>query len=95
MAVRTYIPAILLVAGYLKRYIAKHSEKLIANLGEGAYSVLVLAVDVIIIFANLCAGNSDANGTFQSPMATLTSPQINQIQGAYVKWLETNGLGEG
>lgn len=95
MAVRTYIPGIMLVANYLKKYLAKHSAKLQQNMGEGLYSVLVLIVDLVVIMAEIISGNSDAEGDFQSPLATLSSAQINTVKGAYVKWLETNGIAGG
>lgn len=95
MAVRTYIPGIVLVANYLKRYLAKNAAKLQQYMGEGLYSVLVLIVDLVIIMTQIIDGNSDANGTFEAPLATLTSAQINAVFGAIQKWETTNGLTPG
>jgi len=92
MAVRTYIPGIVVVANYLKRYLARHSTTLIAKMGEGLYSVLVLVVDLVVILAGLIGSNSDANGTFEEPMSTLTSTQINKVAGAVSKFYQSNGV---
>jgi hypothetical protein len=97
MAKRTLIPGTRLLANLLKKYLADHSAKLIENLGEGLYSVLVLIVDLCVLYVNMVDGNSDVNGNFdiEAPLMTLTSSQINSVQGAYVKWLSTNGIAEG
>lgn len=92
MAVRTYIPGIVVVANYLKRYLAKHAPTLREKMGDGLYSLLVLVVDLVIIMAEIIATNSDANGDFQSPLSTLTSTQINKIAGAYSRYQTSNGL---
>lgn len=92
MAVRTYIPGIVVVANYLKRYLAKYSTTLQEKMGAGLYSVLVLVVDLVVILAGLIGSNSDANGDFLSPMGTLTSVQINTVAGAVSKFYNTNGV---
>lgn len=96
MAVRTYIPQILWVAEYLKKYLAKNSTKLKQYMGDGLYSVLVLVVDLVTIIASIISGGApamDEPWTDFTKVNTLTSVEINQIQAAWDKYLAANGLG--
>lgn len=97
MAVRTYIPGILAVANYLKKYVNTHSATLKERMGEGLYSLVVLIVDLAIILASIIDGSApapDEPWTDFTEVNTLNSTQINQIEAAWAKFLATNGLGE-
>lgn len=92
---KTYIPGILLVANYLKKYLNKHSATLQQYMGNGLYSVLVLVVDLVVILASIISENAPTNenpwSDFNS-VATLSSQQINSVSAAYQKFLTTNGI---
>jgi hypothetical protein len=96
MAVRTYIPGILAVANYLKKYLNEHSTTLQERMGNGLYSLLVLVVDLAVILASIISANepaADEPWTDFTEVNTLSSTQINQITAAWDKFLTTNGLG--
>jgi len=91
---RTYIPGILLVANYLKKYVFKFSTVLKERMGDGLYALLILVVDLVVIVANLItAGHtpgdqwSDFNG-----YPTLTSSVINEVQAAIDKFYASIGV---
>lgn len=95
MATKTYIPGILLVANYLKKYLNNNSTKLKQYMGEGLFSVLVLIVDLCIILAEIISANAPTGEdpwTDFTSVTTLNSAQLNQIQGAYDKFLASNGI---
>jgi len=96
MGVRTYIPGILQVANYLKKYLNTHSATLQERMGNGLYSLLVLVVDLCIILASIITANEplpDEAWTDFTAVNTLSSTQINQITAAWEKFLATNGIG--
>jgi hypothetical protein len=95
MAVRTYIPGILTFCKFLKRYLADNGEKLKQYMGDGLYSVLVLAVDIVSVLAEIIsagAPGADEPWTDFTSVTTLSSAQINQLQAAWDRFLATNGI---
>lgn len=95
MAVRTYIPGIMIFCGFLKKYLAKNGEKLKQYMGDGLYSVLVLVVDIVAILAEIISGGApgaDEPWTDFTAVNTLNSGQINQLEAAWAKFLATNGI---
>lgn len=96
MAIRTYIPGILQVANYLKKYLNAHSTTLQERMGAGLYSLLVLATDLCVILASIISENEplpDEAWTDFTQVNTLSSTQINQITAAWEKFLASNGIG--
>lgn len=94
---RTLIPTILFFANALKKTMNKYSATLQKYLGEGLFTVLVFIVDLCIIFATAVADNrviGEPWSDFNS-VTVLTSGQINQVQGAYEKFLASNGIAVG
>lgn len=94
MALRTYIPGILVVANYLKKYVNSNSERLKSYMGDGLFALLVLVVDLVIIIAELITANKPAGDAWSDFTAvnTLSSTDINQIQGAIDKFYATIGV---
>jgi len=95
MAIRTYIPGILAVANYLKKYLNEHSTTLKARMGDGLFALLVLVVDIVTILASIITANEplpDEAWTDFTAVNTLSSSNINQIQGAIAKFWDTIGV---
>jgi hypothetical protein len=92
MAIRTFVPGIKLLLNLLKKYIAKHAEKLKANLGEGLYTVIQLVLDLVTIAVSLIESGENANGDFTTKLTTLNSTQINEVAGAVSKFYRANGV---
>lgn len=94
MSVRTYIPGILAVANYLKKYVNKNSVVLKERMGEGLYAVVVLVVDLLIIVAELISGGhtpGDQWGDFNA-VNSLTSTTLNEVQAAIDKFYASIGI---
>lgn len=94
MAVRTYIPTILRVADFLKRFVGQHSVVLKERLGNGGYALLELVIDLVVILAAaITAGHApgDPWSDFSS-INTLTSTQINNVEGAVNKFWAAIGV---
>jgi len=93
-SVRTYIPGILAVSNYLKKYVNKNSTVLKEYMGDGLYAVVVLAVDILIIVAELVSAGhqpGDQWGDFTS-VTTLTATTLDQIQAAIDKFYASIGV---
>lgn len=91
---RTYIPQILFFAKWLKAYVNDHSETLLKYLGEGGMAVLNLILDLVVIFASMVETVQDPTEPWSdfSGIATINSTQLNQIYGAWNKFLTTIGV---
>lgn len=91
---KTYIPGILLVANYLKKYLNSHSATLQQYMGDGLYALLVLIVDLCVILATIIDQNQPiTNEGWQdfNEVNTLSSQQINQVNAAFAKFTGTVG----
>lgn len=94
MAIRTYIPAILIVAEYLKKFVNKHSVVLQERLGDGLYALVVLVVDLLIIVASLInQGHTpgDQWSDFNS-IETFPANAQDQIAAAIAKFYASIGV---
>jgi len=94
MAVRTFIPQILVVANYMKKYVNKNSTTLKERLGDGGYAFLVLIVDLLIIVAQLISAAKPAGDPWSdfNAINTLTSSTIGDIQAAIDKFYASIGV---
>lgn len=94
MAIRTYIPGILVVANYLKKYVNSNSERLKQYMGDGLFALVVLVVDLVIIVAELITAGKPAGDAWSdfNAVNTLSSTDINSIQGAIDKFYATIGV---
>lgn len=94
MAIRTYIPRILDVANYLKKYLNKHSTILKERMGEGLFALLTLVVDLCIIVAELISLGHVAGDQWSdfTEVNTLNSTTLNQVQAAIDKFYASIGV---
>jgi len=95
MAIRTYIPGLLSAFRYLGKYLAEHAAVLKPRMGDGLYALCVFVVDLAqIAIAVITAGEPlpDEPWSDFNAVNTLSSSTINQIQGAYEKFLQSIGV---
>jgi len=94
MAIRTYIPGILAVANYLKKYVNKNTTVLKERMGEGLFAVVVLVVDLLIIVAELVSLGHVAGDQWSdfTEVNTLNSTTLNQVQAAIDKFYASIGV---
>lgn len=94
MAVRTYIPGILAVANYMKKYLNKNSTTLKERMGEGLFALCQFAVDLLIIIAEVINSGHTAGdqwGDFNE-VNTIPSTTLDAIRAAIAKFWETIGV---
>lgn len=94
MAIRTYLPAILTVANYMKKFVNANSDRIKQYGGNGLYAVIVLVVDLLIIVAELIQAGRVAGDPWSDFTAvnTLTATTLNQVQGAIDKFYASIGV---
>lgn len=94
MAIRTYIPAILTVAKYIKKFVTSNSERLKQYGGDGFYAVLVLVMDLFIIITNLIDGGHTPGDSWSdfNAVNSLTATTINEIEAAIAKFWASIGV---
>lgn len=94
MAIRTYIPGILAVANYLKKYVNKNATILEERLGTAGYALVVFVVDLLIIVAELINGSHTAGDQWSdfTTINTLDSTTLQKIAAAVSKFYTTIGV---
>lgn len=94
MAIRTYIPAIRVVAEYLKKFVNENSTKLKKNMGDALFALVVLVVDLLIIVTSLIDGNHAAGDAWSdfSQVNSMPSNRLNEIAAAIAKFYESIGV---
>lgn len=92
MAARTYVPGIKLFLNLLKKFIAKHAEKLKTNMGEGLYTVIALILDLITLAVQLIEKGENVDGDFTTKLDSLNSTHINTVAGYVSKFYQSNGV---
>lgn len=94
MAVFTYIPTILAVAKFLKRFFNDHSATLKKYMGDALFALVNLLVDLCIIVASIIEGGHDADSQWKdfAEVNSFTSAQINEISAAITKFWTTIGV---
>lgn len=94
MAVRTYIPAILVIANYLKKFVNKNSAKLKENMGDALYALVVLVVDLLIIVASLVDGGHTPGDQWSefNAVNAMPSNRLNEIAAAIAKFYASIGV---
>jgi len=94
MAVRTYIPTILKVAEFLKRYVNQHSVVLTERLGTAGFALLILFIDLATILASAISAGLAPGDPWSdfSAINSLSSTQINEVQGAVSKFYTSIGV---
>lgn len=95
MAGRTYIPGFRLAIDVLRRYVGKYSKQLEKN----SWSFLWALAEFLLDIAEICLAVIQAQtpqGEAYDPSIVLdSSPYINQVQGAFNKFLATVQPGGG
>lgn len=94
MTITTYVPTILAVANFLKKYVNSHAPTLKKYMGDGLFAALQLVVDLVIIIAEIISTSHEADQAWSdmTKVNTLNSSQINQISAAIAKFWETIGV---
>lgn len=94
MAIRTYIPGILTVANYLKKYVNKNAVTLKNRMGDGLYAVVVLVVDLLIIVAELIQNGHTAGDQWSefNAVNSLNSTTLDEVQAAIDKFYASIGV---
>lgn len=76
--------------------VARRNEQRIRTYGgEALWTLTEFLCAIAGILISVIEANENIEGDYQSPLSTLSSSVINQVEGAYQNFLASNGIGGG
>jgi hypothetical protein len=80
------------IAKEVIRVANRNKQRIIANGGEALWTIVELLIGIAGILVSVIEANENVEGDWQSPLSSLNSGTINQVQGAVAQFYASNGI---
>jgi hypothetical protein len=95
MPTRTYVPGLKLAIEALRRYVSKYNNQLEKNTWSFLWAVAELLLDIAEVLLAVMQAQTPSGAPYDPDIHPDTSGYINQINGAFQKFIESVGAGAG